>query len=516
MVIIKMHFYRLHTKVVPLFITLFSTLLFSANNAMAGSYDSTGSGIYHQASTWILVSGGGPAIPGSTDQVNILAGHVVQANSTITVDALTVQSGGNLTTLTSSGSIVAQTVTVQSGGTIQGFDNLGGFGGGVNISNMSNGFSLLNEGLIRGGNPGGTLFISSANGSDLPCAANGASVTGLNGLFLGGNDYGGVYIVSETLQMTNALIEGGSGNAPNRASGPVYLGGIGVTIDGSTLITSGSNSAPSGTAGTVKIVASNCYNGQGTLFVGSGVNITVGAPVVAACPGVLLYAGASSTVLGSVGPIGAIGCMYWDPPVLSLAGHASLKAIKLDVAGDSLKTGGLQPGTLALEAQERLTISVNTLDLTGLEVGLPYFVAGEEIVINATEILLDEGVRLEELMEPAPRLQGETKVQRLSVTPPVVATVQHGLNASVPIQLVSVGNVDIDNLTVKIMDSQGWLSGATYYYNGSLAAGESLNYQAVINVPADADFGSQTELYVVTVINGGTDTAEVSTFTVSE
>lgn len=515
MVIVNTKSYRFNAKYIPFFIVLFITLIYSSKNAMAGTYNSTGSGDYHLGSTWNLVSGTGLAVPGISDQVTILTGHVVTAASGISVDALTVQFGGNLTTL--SESIEAQTVIVQPGGVIQGVDNANGPGGRVSISNIGNGFSLLNEGLIRGGNPGGTLFISSANGSDLPCAANGASVTGLNGQFLGGNDYGGVYIVSETLQMTNALIEGGSGNAPSRASGPVYLGGIGVSIDGSTLITSGSNSAPSGTAGTVKIVASNCYSGQGTLYVGSGVSITVGAPVVAACPGVLLYAGASSTVLGSVGPMGAIGCMYWDPPALSLAGNASLKAVNLDVAGDSLTIGSLQPGTLALEAQETLTISVNNLDLTGLEVGAPYFMAGQEIVINAADILLDEGVELEQLMEPAPIVQEQAMVQRLSVTPAVVSTVQQGVNPAIPIQLVSVGNADIDELEVKISDSKGWLSGAGYYsYNGSLAAGESINYQAVINVPAGVRLGSRTRLYVTTVINGVRGTVETSTFTVAK
>ncbi|WP_158658189.1 hypothetical protein [Agarilytica rhodophyticola] len=503
------------TKVLSLLFALFFSFFYYPINAIAGIYQSTGNGNYHQASTWVLIAGTGPAIPGNTDEVRILNGHVISATSSINIDILSVQTGGNLTLQTNGGLLQANSITVQSGGVIQGFDNLSGPGGRVDIANSGSGFTLLNEGTIRGGNPGGTLFISTANGSDLPCASNGASVTGINGQFVGGSDYGGVYIVSETIQMTNSLIEGGSGNAPNNDSGPVYIGGINITLNGSTFVTSGSNSAASGTAGTVSIVASNCNNSQGTLYVDSGVNITVGTPVVAACPGVLLYAGFSSTILGSVGPMGAIGCAYWDPPTLSLAGYANMKAINLDVAGDTLKASSLAPGVLALEAQDRLTISVQTLDLTGLQVGSPYFMAGREITINAADILLDDGVELEQLMEPAPNIQEEIHVQQLSVTPTLISTVHHGINPAIPIQLVSVGNVAIDNLEVKIWDSEGWLSGNSYSYNGPLAAGESINYQAIINVPPDMEYGSKTKLYVVIFVNGEATPVEASIFTLT-
>lgn len=489
---------------------LFTTITF------AGVYNSTGSGNYHSNSTWTLISGTGGLQPGANDEANILAGHLVYSLASIHINRLKIQTGGNLTLRSGGSTIHANKVNVLAGGTIQGFDNGSGPGGRVDITNVGTGFALLNEGVIRGGNPGGYLFISSANGSDLPCASNGASVTGLNGRFLGGSTYGGVYIVSENLTMTNTLIQGGSGSAPNMAAGPVYLGGIGITLDGITTVLSGSNSAPSGTAGTVKIVASNCNNGLGTLLIDAGVTVTVGTPVVAACPGVLLYAGFSSTVLGTVGPMGAINCMYWDPPNLSLAGDAKMSAVNMDIAGETLTAGSLNPGTLALEVQDTLTISVNTLDLTGLVPDAPYFIAGQQILINAQEILLDEGVELNQLMEPEPHIQEETKVQALSVTPSVVANVSQGANPAVPIQIVSVGNTDIGNLRVRITDSAGWLSGGSYNFSGPLAAGESLNYQAIINVPTGTKVGSRTKLYVSTSVEGQPSTTETSVFTFVE
>lgn len=112
------------TKVLSLLFALFFSFFYYPINAIAGIYQSTGNGNYHQASTWALIAGTGPAIPGNTDEVRILNGHVISATSSINIDILSVQTGGNLTLQTNGGLLQANSITVQSGGVIQGFDNL--------------------------------------------------------------------------------------------------------------------------------------------------------------------------------------------------------------------------------------------------------------------------------------------------------------------------------------------------------------------------------------------------------
>lgn len=467
---------------IPLSIALLAVLLPDAAQAL--TFTSLTSGNF-TSNIW-----DNPGFPGPADTAIIDSGHQITALTAINVSALTINANGTLIVGASGRRIVrilADAVNVMPGGVLRGFDAIGG-GGTVSIRGQSLGsLNVQNNGLIRGGNPSGFLFIHDSAADD--ACANGSQILATNGVFQGGSDKGSVYMVAGTIGLTNSTVQGGSGSPPfnrlNRSiAGNVYIGGVNISISSGTTITSGSNSTPGGIAGTVKIIAYSCPSTSiGSLVIDPTSSVNTGTPIANNCPGVLLFSSGTSTILGTVGAPGASNCLYWDPPDLELRDTAEIFSDRITIVGDNFRASNLT-GT-ALTATDNIEITLTpggVLDLEDLPPGTDYFQATSSISLCADDIRLAPGVALGDLMSPAPQLCPGAEVFSLSLTPGSAQTAEPGSDITIPLQVVNVGNTG-RAIDVTIEDSAGWFINGPFLISKFLDPGGTVLISANISVP---------------------------------
>ncbi len=473
---------------------------------LAATCDSTASGSFQDPSNW---SCGHEPLPG--DAVTIHGGHGLVSTANVTATSLTVESGALLEIKGFSLRIEIQTLDVQPGGMVRGAS--GANGTTVFITSPPGAtMTVRNDGLIRGGSPGGGLFIAdSGGGGDLPCPSS-SSIESNGGSFQGGSP-GNVYLLAATVDLQNASVAGGSGFVPinlfgNSQAGSVYIAGIQVILDGSTFVTSGNNTNPHPDAigGTVKIVAQSCNSNLGTLFVGPAATVAVGSPAAGGCPGAILYAAFSSTIMGTVAP-GPGWCLYWDPPELNLVGDAQLRGEQVILAGSDLDATGLASRTLptpAVTASGSLEINLapgGTADFRGLAPGFVYFRAGSAIILRADQVITDPGVALEDLMDPPPDWLRGTATWLLDMPPSSEQFVAPGASVRWPVQITNIGSTGA-YVEVTIEDDQGWLAGGALAIAANLAPGEAILRTLTIDVPRKARNSRSTTVTVGASIAG--------------
>ncbi len=510
-----------HGFTAQVLVLLFAVLAPAATWAIP--YVSNGSGDYHSPSTWSPTG-----IPGVLDSATILNGHVIDAFIDITVSDVEIQSGGTLIVQSHGVTLFAESVTVQPSGTLRGFDSATG-GRNVFILPLSVGdMEVRNDGLIRGGNPSGSVFILDGTGSDAACTNN-SKISSSGGMFLGGTLNGSIFMVAEDIDLSNAVVEGGSGMVPfnpytgQSIAGNVYLGGVDIEIHGTlpllTRVVSGTNTTPGGIAGTVKIVAYNCHGAIGSLSIGATALVDVGTPSVSS-PGVLLFAAGTSTIFGTVGSPGASNSaadrgrtmhIDWDPPDLELLDLAEISGDGLTLVGENFHADLVGTGLRATDTIEIILAPGGVLDLRDLTPGPNYFEAGTGITLCADNILLQPGVTPADLMVPPPQICPGSDVLRLSLTPGSDHFVNPGDSVSLLLQAVNVGNAG-GMVEVTLDDSAGWLAGGPLVFNRFLASGERISIAPVITVPSGS--AAHTELLLTGQVTGQALQEERSTFVI--
>ena len=460
-----------------------------------------------------------PGVPGPADTAIVQGGHTVEFGGTWQVDTLTVQNGGTVIGTAPSNVLQVMAVAVDNGGVLRGIDAPGA-GGSLSVTGLVPGtLTVLNNGLMRGGNPYGNLHITDAI-TRASCSTS-STVTSNGGTFLGGSDGGGIFIVSGMVDLYNATVLGGSGAAPftpggQSQAGNIYINGHTILLNGNTpgltQVLSGSNTTPGGSGGTVAIIAGNC-SFPSNLYIGATATVNVGGPSVGGCPDVTLFSSGISTILGTVGAQGS-NCAFWDPPDLKLSGDGLVQSKVLTVAGDTFTATGLNgPGLRADHSLSILLSPGSVLDLRGLEPGSePYFQAGEQLTVCADEIVLDPGVHLEELMQPPPEPCQGQYVTALNLTPGQWQAVQPGDTVTLTLQVTHVGTGAGDTV-VRLRDSAGWLQGGPQSHAAGLQPGDSVVLTATLVVPAvpQHDF---SELVLDASISGQPSQQQTSVFVV--
>ncbi len=500
-------------------------LWLTATGAFAATFTSNGTSNFADPANWTPFG-----IPGPGDHAFIQANHTVTATADVAVDILEVLNDGQLVMDGTALQIQVDVLFNHDGGTISGAaisGAAGPYGSSVYISRRTSTLTLINDGVIQGGYPGGYVIVhDGGGGGDLACP-NGSAILSNGGSFLGGDGgagAGNVYLLAATVGFVDTTVLGGTGAVPagiyGYGAGNVYITGVTVALDGLTKVRSGSNTASTGLGGTVKIVGQSCNSAAGSVYIGPDVKVKVGVPSNGTCPGALVYAAVSSTILGQVAA-GPTGCAYWDPPNLELVGDAELTGGTILIAGSDFDASGLASRTIAtpaIDAADTLEINLTpggVFDLQGLQPGFVYFRAGQRIqlCVDPAEILTDRGVSLADLMEPPPTMCPPKEVLLLGMDPNQQEEVATGQSLDVPVQVINLSNVPV-TVNVFIEDYEGWLSGGSQSIPANLAPGEAVVRTVTIDVPATAKPGSSTTLKVGGVITGQPMQYSFSVFTV--
>ncbi len=504
-----------HRTTGPAFLAAVCLSLVLATPGLAAVCDSLASGNFNFAGNWSCGT-----VPSAIDDATVKTGHFMTSTANVTVQSLIVEGGAALEMQGFSLTVQTPTLEVQAGGSLQGASGANGSTVYVTAP-MGASMTVRNYGVIRGGSPGGSVFIhDGGQGGDLPCPT-GSLIEAVGGIFMGGAGgtmgtpapAGNVYLLAETVDLQSSFVVGGSGFVPfnflgHSQAGNVYVAGINVVIDGGTFVTSGTNTNPATGAigGTVKIVAQSCNANVGNLYIGPGSTVTVGAPSFGGCPGALVYAAGTSTILGTVAP-GPAGCLYWDPPKLVLAGDAELTGGQVILAGSDFDATGLASRTLAtpaIDAADTLEINLNpggAADFQGLAPGFVYFRAGSSITIRADQVLLDPGVGLEDLMEPPPDVLRGAPTLLLDMTGNHQQFVSPGASVQYPVQVTNIGSASA-YFKVTIEDSEGWLAGGAQFISQSLDPGEAILRTLTIDVPRKARSSRSTTVTLTASVEG--------------
>ncbi len=493
----------------PILFSLALALLF-CGNAVA-QCDSLTSGSFNVAANWSC-----GFVPGSTNTVRVF--HTITSTTDVGVDSLDIFPGAALVMDGFPLEIEIRTLVVHPGGLLS-----GGANSSIYITAPPGAaFDITNDGTIQAGATGGDVFIHDGGpGGDLPCPS-GSRVTATGGTFRAAPPDGNVYILAGEVHLVDSHVEAGSGNVPynlicSSVAGSVYIAGTTVVSGGTTQIYQGLNSnssappaaCPTSTRedGSVNVLALSCDGTGGDLIVGG--HTVVGHPM-AISPSQCTTVFGSHSVIADTATVNGSGngCIYWDPPLLELAGDATLKAGDITVAGEDLDATGLANRTLptpALDATGTLEIRLEPggeLDLQGLTPGFDYFQAGRQIVIAADrgQILTDRGVALGELMSPAPELVPFEPAFVVSLNPGSVRQVTPGSIVELPLVIANLSS-GVSLTCVNIVDAPVWFGGPITI-EVELDSGEAIIRTLTLEVPADAAPGDFAVLKVSAMGNG--------------
>ncbi len=461
--------------------------LLAAPTTFGAVCESIGSGDFHDGDNWDC-----SGIPQVFDDATINPGHALVASQNVDVSTLRIRGGGLLEVEGYSMRIQVLGLYIENGAILRGSQTV--YSRLYVTTPFNRSLNVINDGRIVG-SPGGSVFIHDQSaGGDRPCPT-GSSIQSSGGSFEGGAGRGNVYLLAQNIELHDATVLGGSGDVPPTpysagVAGSVYISGLTINIMDSTLVRSGDNTSTQTGAlgGDVKIAAQSCYSTtDGQLTIDETSAVEVGGPSNDVCPGAMIYANGSSTIVGRVAP-GPAGCLYWDPPNLVLAGDAELTGKTIIVAGEQLDARYLARRTLstpALAAGDALEINLRpggALDLRGLQPGFDYFHAGGGITIRADQIVTDSGVSPEDLMTPAPALLPGAETLQLAVTPDSEQFVNPGTVVEHPLQVTNVGTAAVD-VEVWIEDTSRWLRGGPQLIQRNLEPGEPILLTLALEVP---------------------------------
>lgn len=152
--------------------------------------------------------------------------------------------------------------------------------------------------------------------------------------------------------------------------------------------------------------------------------------------------------------------IYWEPNTLQATSNTRIESSGIIeiFGGDNwiMDLRGLTEG--AVTAEKRITIAVGegaTVDLRGLNGTV--FSAGDRIEIFADNILLDEGVSIEDLAEsPEIVVEGAKILYRASLTAPTRLEAEEGTSVTIPVKLLNSGP-KTDTYSVNLISNlQDW------------------------------------------------------------
>lgn len=479
---------------------------------------SVGNGDWNAAATW---SNG---VPGPLDTAVISAGDTVwlatagvPANPVVTVDRIDV--AGTLLSDNAVGQsmrLLVEDLNVFPTGLVASQNGGVAPGGTLSIEPAVPGLPLNvnNNGTIRAGDGvcGGNLLIyGNAPGSDL--AAPNTTITSNGGTFLAGQSGGSIWMAAGNITLNNAVVQAGDVTpfGPNCGrgglfgtpiAGAVYISSINVAFNGTTSVTAGSNTAGSGLGGTVFVRSLN------NLFVDGPASILAGGPGGVGCPGVLTFAGGTSTILGTVSPGTGVGCYVWDPPTLVAAGDMSVDAGQVIIGGETFDATGLNAASAPhITAADFIEINLSPggfMDTTGLTPGVNYFDT-PTIFVNG-DVQNADGLGLGRFTT-AQIVFGEPSVWRdVALSPGGSFYGVPGETVRIPVQSVNVG-AQTEDMVLEVTDTMGWIDPPVSVLR-TLPVGFSIYEIVEVEIPLQAQPGDVTVMRSYTETADGTEVDE--------
>jgi hypothetical protein len=479
---------------------------------------STGNGDWNSPATWTN------GVPGPLDTAVINAGDTVwlatngvPSNPSVTVDRIDVL--GTLLSDNIQGQsmrLLVEDLNVLPGGVVSAQNGGAAPGGTLSIEPAVPGLPLnvSNDGLIRAGdgNCGGNLLIyGNAPGSDL--AAPNTTITSNGGSFLAGVSGASVWMAAGNVTLNNATVQAGDVTpaAPNCGrgglfgtpiAGAIYISSINSNFNGTTSVTAGSNTAGTGVGGTVFLRSLN------NLFIDGPASVLAGGPGGAGCPGVLTFAGGTSTILGTVSPGTGVGCYVWDPPTLVAADDLDIDAAQVIIGGETFDATGLNAASAPhITATDFIEINLSPggfMDTTGLTPGVNYFDT-PLIVVNG-DVRNADGLGLGRFTDADIEF-GEANVWRdVALSPGGSFYGVPGGTVRIPVQSVNVG-AQAETVLLEVTDTMGWVDPPVGTVR-SLPVGFSIYEIVEVEIPLQAQPGDVTVVRSYTETNDGVEIDE--------
>ncbi|MEM6345938.1 MAG: LamG-like jellyroll fold domain-containing protein [Bacteroidota bacterium] len=463
-------------------LTLSLLLLFWASVSFAANVESTGNGNWTNASTWVIAGTATNVVPTAADDVTILAGHAVTANTVINFQSLTIAVSGELLI----GSTNFNGSTVTNNGTITW--NNGALSGTTTITSASGG--ILNS---IGNNTVANSGVNFVNQAGATFTRNGAGVNTINGTFENAgtlnilvtsamtftspftND--GAITNAGLMRLVNTEFISNTGSSIN-GGGTTTLVGI-VTLSGSAPFEPGTNTVNSADSGGNREVTSVTNQSIvipiGTTFDANGLTLT-GLSVVTN-NGTL---STGSTVIDV--PVTNNGTMAFNngnvstnlvtPPTITNSGTGIINLLQstntifdinfVNQAGGSITRNGTNALTITGDISNAGTLTVlvsKTLNLEGTITNDGDIIVTGDLNLNNADFVSNTGSTID---------GGGTLFLRGTVTISGSAPFEPGSN--------NVTNADIGGartLTSSTNHSMVIPSGTTYDANGQTISGLS-------------------------------------------
>jgi Leucine-rich repeat (LRR) protein len=387
-------------------------------------------GSWDSANTWDL-----ERIPNENDVVRINSGHTITGSASY---------------------LNVKTLCIETDATLESLDDQGT---GLQIAATD---YMGNKGTIRGrdgalGQPGASIYLSSGSGwwEGNPFYNEGRIIAGHGGDSQQQGGHGGMIHISG----------GGLINTPNEnGNGGIIQAGNGGDITGTQAGQAGEGGriAMWGSEflrhqGDIRITAGNGGNcnpsASGFQTGGEGGYIITNANLSIHLQGTF-QAGNGST---NCNVNGIAGQVYIDPAVISISGeNTSISGGEVTINGaDTIELTDLSDG--AIRATGDITLAANEDHVIDMRGNTGQFLqAGKQVQILADEIVLDEEVKLSEVVQANNTMVGPSRVLReVSLTSAGLLSGEPGETIFINFTLSNNGP-ETDTYTLNLSDSQGW------------------------------------------------------------
>ena len=416
--------------------------------------ESARSGDWNNTSrTWRRLLGSGEAIPNQEDNVRIKRGHTITAIPYTAVKALCIENGGSLRSADNKGTylILHAENYLQNKGSIKGQN------GASETEYLCTGDYWSVIGKPGCAQPGASVILSVGDGSKNLFRNEGVITAGNGGkgkqygAYGGGvSVYGGSFINTATLRGSGGIIIAGKGgDITDSQPGRAGKGGDLTLIGEHYLHHYGEVQITAGGGG-------NCNAAAGQVG-GNGGNLRLAAPLL-----VKLGGGDFSTGQGGINcpQNGLPGNVFIEPSVISLAG-ASTKIEGGNVTifgGDDWVLDLSNVGATIIKATGNITLAVGEGGVINLKNNHGFILeAGGRVNLFSDLILLDEGVKLSDLIKAASINEGPSQIlYDVSLISSGKHTGEPGTILPISLTLVN-GGPETDTYTLQVTDSKGWI-----------------------------------------------------------
>jgi hypothetical protein len=415
-------------------------------------------GSWESANTWNL-----DRIPNRNDVVRINSGHTITGSAYyLNVKTLCIETDATLESLNDQGTSLQIYAT----------DYLG------------------NKGTIRGqdgalGQPGASIYLSTGNGwwQGNPFYNEGHIIAGHGGNSQQQGGYGGMIHISgggiintPNENGTGGIIQAGNGgNMTGTQAGRAGKGGR-ITMWGSDFLRH---------QGDIRMTAGkggNCNpNASGFQTGGKGGKVGINANLSIHLQGTF-QAGKGGI---NCNANGTDGIVYIDPPaVISISGeNTSISGGDVTINGaDTIEFSDLSDGSIRASGDITLAASEDhVIDMRG-NTG-QFLQAGGQVQIFADEIVLDEEVKLSEVVQATNTMVGPSRVLRdASLTASGKLSAEPGETVFISLTLSNNGP-EKDTYTLSVTDSQGWALSSLPANSIEIEGLGGLNFEQAVTLP---------------------------------